>query len=109
MHGADIHACDECSLQWAAMEGHIEVVKFLVAQGADIHADDDDALKLAASKGHLEIVDFLVEKGTPIAVAKEHGTEAVKDLCKAYELRKMLDNKLHQDTSTKTKPNKLKI
>ncbi|KCB39692.1 hypothetical protein L539_3462 [Bordetella hinzii 5132] len=55
------------------------------------------------------MVKFLIEKGSPIEVAKGYGTDVVKDFCKAYELRKMLDNKLHQSTSTKTKATKLKI
>ncbi len=108
-NGADIHERDEYALRCAANSGHVDVVKYLVEQGANIHAMEDEALKSAAYYGHMEIVEFLLEKGAPIAVAKKRGTDAVKDFCKAYELRRKLDNKLRSASSMKNKPHKLKI
>ena len=39
--------------------GHLEIVKYLVAQGADVRAKDDYALCWAASNGHLEVAKYL--------------------------------------------------
>ncbi|WP_230585440.1 ankyrin repeat domain-containing protein, partial [Bordetella hinzii] len=64
---------------------------------------------LAADEGHIEVVKYLVEQGAPIDVAKRHGTDAVKDFCKAYELRKMLGQKLGSHTPSKSKSPRLKI
>ena len=49
--GANIHADNDCALQWSAREGNLDVVQFLVENGADIHAADDYALKLSAING----------------------------------------------------------
>lgn len=103
--GADIRANNDRAFRVAAVWGHLELVKFFVDQGAD----NDSALRWAAGKGHLELVKYLIEKGAPIAVAKEHGTDAVKEFCKAYELRKVLDDKLDQSSESKPKPKVFKI
>ena len=47
------------ALRWAAENGHLPVVEFLVARGADIHADNERALFRAAQVGHLPVVEFL--------------------------------------------------
>ena len=52
-------ANDNEALIWASVNGHLEVVKFLVEQGADVTANNNRALKWASEKGHLEIVNFL--------------------------------------------------
>src|SRR5690606_34115855 len=54
--GADIHANNEYALRWAAENGHLEMVKYLVGLGADIHVDNEQALRGAAESGHLEVV-----------------------------------------------------
>lgn len=36
--GADIHAGGDWALRWAAINGHSDIVKYLVEKGADIHA-----------------------------------------------------------------------
>ncbi len=64
--GADIHAEDNEALGWAAEYGHLEVVSYLVSQGGDIHAYDDQALRWAAENGHLEVVQYLVSQGGDI-------------------------------------------
>ncbi|MNV73869.1 Ankyrin repeat protein [compost metagenome] len=93
----------------AASKGRLDVVKYLVEKGTDIHAEDEGALRWAAYNGHIDVVEFLLEKGCPVDVANRIGGDAVKDFCKVYELRKMLDAKLQQSTPTKTKTAKLKI
>lgn len=60
--GANIHVCDDYTLRWAAKNGHLEVVKYLIEKGADI----DDAFQLAAKSGYLEVVKYLAEKGADI-------------------------------------------
>ncbi|WP_082402873.1 ankyrin repeat domain-containing protein [Achromobacter xylosoxidans] len=107
--GADIHADDDLALRWAAEEGHLDIVKFLVEKGADIHARNEEPLERAAEEGYIEVVQFLVERGCPIDIAKEYGTDAVQDFCKAYELRKMLGAKLESPSLAKTSKTKLKI
>lgn len=109
--GADVHASGPRgdTLKEAAENGHLKVVRYLVEKGANIHASDNRALKKAAGNGHIDVVEFLLEKGCPVDVAKGHGTDAVKDFCKAYELRKMLDTKIQQSSPTKTRTAKLKI
>ena len=50
------------ALRWAAFYGHLEVVKYLVSKENDIHADDEKTLRLAAYNGRLDIVKYLVEE-----------------------------------------------
>ena len=45
------------------MNGHIDVIRYLVSQGADIHAHDDLAVRWASENGHLDGVNYLVETG----------------------------------------------
>ena len=67
----DVHTNDEWALKWAVINGHLEVVKYLVENGANIHADNELALKWAANNGHLEVVKYLVENGADIHVDNE--------------------------------------
>ena len=61
--GVDIHARDDYAFRWAARNGHLEVVKYLVEDcDADVHAYDDHAVRWSAERGHLEIVKYLVEE-----------------------------------------------
>ena len=46
-NGANIHANADEALIWAALNGHLEIVKFLVTHGANIHAQDDEVFKTA--------------------------------------------------------------
>jgi ankyrin repeat protein len=46
----------------AAAEGHLEVVKVLIAYGADRSlkdVDGDDAASFAAQSGHMHVVEYL--------------------------------------------------
>ena len=53
-------------LHLAAVNGHLDVVQYLVEQGANKEATDDcnkTPLFVAAKGGHLEVVQYLVEQG----------------------------------------------
>jgi ankyrin repeat protein len=54
------------ALSGASKYGHIDVVKFLLANGAIINASDKDgdtALMMAAMQGHILIVELLLSNG----------------------------------------------
>ncbi|MDN5248396.1 MAG: ankyrin repeat domain-containing protein [Wolbachia endosymbiont of Tyrophagus putrescentiae] len=56
----------EKALSYAAREGCLEIIKFLVEKGVDVNAANKfkwTALHSAADKGYLEIVAFLLENG----------------------------------------------
>ena len=44
----------------AAENNQLDELKNLLSQGSDIHADDGEALIFAAIEGHLEVVKLLV-------------------------------------------------
>ncbi|CUG14322.1 ankyrin repeat protein, putative, partial [Bodo saltans] len=53
-------------LMWAALKGHLPIVKFLIDRGADIHrstADGQNALHWAATESRYEVVDALLQLG----------------------------------------------
>ena len=59
----DIHRHGDVALDWAAMNGHLNIVKHLTEQHqADIHAGDEHPLRHAAEGGHLDIVKYLIEE-----------------------------------------------
>jgi ankyrin repeat protein len=61
--GADLQAQDDYALRWAAENGHLAVVEYLVNQGANIHAQDDYALRMAMKHEHLDVVEYLINRG----------------------------------------------
>ena len=65
------------ALHLAAMAGHLECVKLLLARGADVHAKEQGigatALLLAAVTGQLEVAQELVKAGADINVVDMHG------------------------------------
>jgi len=67
--GADIHASNDFLLRWAAKNGYLKIVKYIVkysvVQGDDINVLDE-ALHWAAENGQLEIVKYLVEQDADI-------------------------------------------
>lgn len=64
--GADIHTNYDLPLVWASMEGHLEVVKLLIKSGANVLAQDNEALIMATKKGHLEVVRLLIANGAEV-------------------------------------------
>lgn len=64
-------------LMLAALEGHMEVVTFLVEEGADVNARDADGetpLCMAAGWGHEEVVAFLLSRGADARTSNRHGS-----------------------------------
>jgi ankyrin repeat protein len=64
----------------AAQEGHIDVVKALLANGADINAqnsDGDTALIFAVRGGHIDVVKALLDKGADINAKNSDGDTAL--------------------------------
>ena len=59
----------------AAREGHLEVVKLLVAYGSELGTEDGDNSPLlwAAAYGHADVVDYLVTKGNHVDIATSAG------------------------------------
>ena len=53
-------------LHWAAVGGHLEVVKYLVEQGASVTATTnygDTAKAVARDNGHTAVVEYLESQG----------------------------------------------
>ena len=64
----------------AAREGHLLVVKYLIARGANIEAQDLQgvtALHYAAKNNHLQIVQYLVDHGAKPEVKNSLGNNAI--------------------------------
>lgn len=97
----------ETPLQIAAREGHLSMVKLLVAYGADVQDEGGEeyvtALHEAAARGHTEVVKFLLHRGakpcttdlrneTPLLQAARGGhVEVVKLLLPHMSRRQALD------------------
>jgi ankyrin repeat protein len=81
----DIHAGDDDALINASLNGHLDVVKYLIEgpknpkcpwdegckplvpwHPANIHAGDDAAFIVAATNGHLDVVKYLIEGPGPL-------------------------------------------
>ncbi|KAM0346563.1 hypothetical protein ACHAPY_011614 [Fusarium culmorum] len=61
-------------LLWASQNGHIEVVKALLAKGADVTVIDKGGLTPlhhASRNGHVQVMKALLEKGADIIVVEE--------------------------------------
>jgi ankyrin repeat protein len=81
---------DESALMMAALNGHIEIAKVLIAKGADVNKTGWAPLHYAATKGQLEMMKLLLDKSayidaespnksTPLMMAAMYGTfDAVK-------------------------------
>lgn len=63
------------SLINASQNGHLDVVKFLVEQGANVTARDDAAVRYAAFDGHLEIIKFLIANGADFQAADNYAID----------------------------------
>src|SRR6266478_249224 len=64
-------------LHLAAVEGHTDVVKYLLAGKADVNAldkDDETPLHLAAFKGHKDVVELLLTSRADVNAKADDGT-----------------------------------
>ena len=52
----------DLALKKASENGHIEVVKVLLAYGANVRARNDEALIIAAQGDHRDVVKLLLEQ-----------------------------------------------
>ncbi len=89
------NAADESPLMMAALKGHTELARKLVARGADVNKPGWTPLHYAATTGQVEIMAMLLERHayidaespngtTPLMMAAMYGTpEAVKLLIEA--------------------------
>ena len=71
-------------LQWAAAQGNLEVVNFLIAKGADVNYKDShgsDVITYAASAGNknLAVYDALIKAGANPKVKNESGTNLIME------------------------------
>jgi len=82
---------DESALMMAALKGHTELARKLVARGADVNKTGWTPLHYAATSGHLEIISLLLDKHayidaespngtTPLMMAAHYGTPAAVKL-----------------------------
>ena len=76
--GADVNAMNGgvTPLHGAAVGGHKETVKLLIANGADVNAKDvigQTPLLSAAGGGHKEIVALLITKGADVNAKDSQG------------------------------------
>ena len=89
------NAADESPLMMAALKGHLDLVKQLIAKDADVNKPGWTPLHYAATGGHLDIMRLLLEEHafvdaqspngtTPLMMAASYGSpEAVKLLIEA--------------------------
>lgn len=80
-------AKDESPLMLAALKGHTDLVRKLIARGADVNKPGWTPLHYAATGGHLAVMELLLEehafidaespnKTTPLMMAAHYGTLA---------------------------------
>jgi len=71
------------ALTWASQNGHIEIVKYLLANGANVNEKDEygeTALILASSNGHIEIVKSLLANGTNPRIRMNEDSQRYKNM-----------------------------
>lgn len=82
---------DESPLMMAALRGHLELARKLIARDADVNKTGWTPLHYAATGGHVAIIELLLENHayidaespngtTPLMMAAQYGTQAVVKL-----------------------------
>lgn len=94
------------ALHYAAKNGHLPCVKFLIENGANINQknvklvepDMNTALHLAAQNGHKDVVHFLIEKGAQLNIANAEGKNPYQIAIekKQFECAKILESKMQK-------------
>ncbi len=95
--GIDVNKADQrgwTALTLAANEGHVEIVRALLATpGIDVNAKMSrsgmTALMRAATKGHLDIVEILLNRGANVNEVDNEGRTA-RDLAKNDKIKQLL-------------------
>jgi hypothetical protein len=69
--GADVHAHRDCALRLACEQGHVDVVRLLLAAGADAHVPYGNPALSAVEHGHPEVLGALLAAGVS-ATSADH-------------------------------------
>lgn len=68
------------ALHYAASKGHLDIVKFLIANDADVDADSPTnatPLMMAARYGHIHVVKFLLDQGADLSAKNTQNFTAI--------------------------------
>jgi ankyrin repeat protein len=93
-------------LQFAAQEGHKEVVQVLMSHKADVNAKSNDGqrpLHAAALNGHADLVSLLLANGAEVNAKENHGLTALDDAVgrgHSSTVKQLLANKADVNTTT---------
>ena len=77
--GADIQVEHAFAIIQPAKNGHLEVVKYLVSQGADVILYGNFAVQYASMNGHIEVVKYLISQGANVRTENDFSTLYASD------------------------------